>query len=49
MPPPVAPARLGDQQIHLLDDDLDQSDPFDEPLCASSDDTLDAAASRAPP
>ncbi len=48
-PPPVAPARLGDQQIHLLDDDLDQSDPLDDPLCASSDDTLDATASRAPP
>jgi hypothetical protein len=49
IPPPVAPARLGDRQIHLLDDDLDQSDPFDDPLCASYDDTLDAAASRAPP
>ncbi len=48
-PPPVAPARLGDQQTHLLDDALDQSDPFDEPQRASSDDTLDAAASRAPP
>jgi hypothetical protein len=49
IPPPVAPARLGDPQIHLLDDDLDQSDPVVEPLCASSDDTLGAAASRAPP
>jgi len=48
-PPSLAPARLGDQQTHLLDDDLDQSDPFDDPLCASSDDILDAAASRAPP
>lgn len=50
-PPPVAPARLGDQQTHLLDDDLDQSDPFDESWCASSssDDTLDVAAPKAPP
>jgi len=32
-----APARLRDQQTHLIDDDLDQSDPFEESMCAYSD------------
>jgi hypothetical protein len=49
-PPPVAPARSPSQPTLLPDDELDQTDPFDEaPSDAAAELDLAVAAPRAPP
>jgi hypothetical protein len=49
-PPPVAPARSPSQQTLPPDDELDQTDPFDEaPSAAAAKLDRAVAAPRAPP